>query len=54
MPACFSLQPTPVLKEGSEMQNAIHIHLVLRASKASHHIDDTTLGEGMVMRLPRP
>jgi hypothetical protein len=50
----FLTATTPVIKEGSEMQNAIHIHLIARAGKASGHIDDITLGEGMVMRLPRP
>ena len=48
----FLTATTPVIKEGSGMQNAIHIHLVSRASKASGHIDDITLGEGMVLRLP--
>jgi len=43
-----------VIKEGSGMQNAIHIHLVSRASKASGHIDDITFGEDMVLRLPKP
>lgn len=50
----FLTATTPVIKEGSGMQNAIHIHLVSRASKASGHIDDITLGEGMVLRLPKP
>jgi acetolactate decarboxylase len=50
----FLTATTPVIKEGSGIQNAIHIHLVSRASKASGHIDDITLGEGMVLRLPKP
>ncbi len=50
----FLTKYTPVIKEGSGMENAIHIHLVSRASKASGHIDDLTLGEGMVLRLPKP
>ena len=50
----FLTATTPVIKEGSGMQNAIHIHLVSRVSKASGHIDDLTLGEGMVLRLPQP
>jgi acetolactate decarboxylase len=45
---------TPVIKEGSGMENAIHIHLVSRTSKAAGHIDDITFGEGMVLRLPKP
>ncbi len=44
---------TPVIKEGSGMENAIHIHLVSRTSRAAGHIDDLTLGEGMVLRLPQ-
>ena len=50
----FLTKYTPVIKEGSSMENVIHIHLVSRASKASGHIDDLTLGEGMVLRLPKP
>jgi acetolactate decarboxylase len=50
----FLTQFTPVIKEGSGMQNAMHIHLISRTSKASGHIDDLTLGEGMVLRLPQP
>jgi acetolactate decarboxylase len=50
----FLTATTPVIKEGSGMQNAIHIHLVSRASKASGHIDDITMGEHMVLRLPKP
>jgi acetolactate decarboxylase len=45
---------TPVIKEGSGMENAIHIHLVSRTSKAAGHIDDITFGEDMVLRLPKP
>lgn len=44
----------PAIKEGSAMQNVIHIHLVSRTSKAAGHIDNITLGEGMVLRLPKP
>ena len=50
----FLSQYTPVLKEGSGLKNAIHIHLVSRTSKAAGHIDDITLGESMVLRLPKP
>jgi len=50
----FLTATTPVIKEGSGMQNAIHIHLVSRASKASGHIDDIALGEDMLLRLPKP
>lgn len=50
----FLSQYAPAIKEGSGMKNAIHIHLVSRASKASGHIDDLVMGEGMVLRLPKP
>jgi acetolactate decarboxylase len=50
----FLTATTPVIKEGSGMKNAIHIHLVSRTSKASGHIDDITLGENMFLRLPKP
>jgi acetolactate decarboxylase len=50
----FLSQYAPAIREGSGMQNAIHIHHVSRVSKASGHIDDLTLGEGMVLRLPKP
>ncbi len=45
---------TPVIKEGSGIENAIHIHLVSRTSKAAGHIDDITFNGGMVLRLPKP
>jgi acetolactate decarboxylase len=45
---------TSVIKEGSGMENAIHILLVSRTSKAAGHIDDITLGDGIVLRLPKP
>lgn len=49
----FLTQFAPAIKEGSGMQNAIHIHLVSKTGKAAGHIDDITLGEGMVLRLPK-
>jgi acetolactate decarboxylase len=49
----FLTQFAPAVKEGSGMENAIHIHLVSRTSKAAGHIDDLTLGEGTVLRLPK-
>jgi acetolactate decarboxylase len=48
----FLTQFAPAIKEGSGMENAIHIHLVSKSSKAAGHIDDITMGEGMVLRLP--
>lgn len=50
----FTSQYAPAIKEGSGMKNAIHIHLISRASKASGHIDDLAIGEGMILRLPKP
>ncbi len=50
----FLTQFAPAIKEGSGRENAIHIHLVSRTSKAAGHIDDITLGEGIVLRLPIP
>ncbi len=49
----FLTKFTPVIKEGSGMENAIHIHLVSRVSKAAGHIDDLAMGGGMVLRLPQ-
>jgi acetolactate decarboxylase len=43
----------PAIKEGSGMENAMHMHVVSKASKAAGHIDDLTLGDGMVLRLPK-
>ena len=50
----FVSQYAPAIKEGSGMENYIHIHLVSKTSKAAGHIDDIILAEGMVLRLPRP
>jgi acetolactate decarboxylase len=45
---------TSVIKEGSGMENHLHIHLVSKTSKAAGHIDDISFGDGMVLRLPKP
>jgi acetolactate decarboxylase len=50
----FLSQYAPAIKEGSGMENAIHIHLVSKTSKAAGHIDDITFGDGMMLRLPKP
>jgi acetolactate decarboxylase len=50
----FLSQYAPAIKEGSGMENAIHLHLISKTSKAAGHIDDITFGEGMVLRLPKP
>ncbi len=49
----FLTQFAPAIKEGSGMENALHIHLVSKTSKAAGHIDDITFGDGMVLRLPK-
>jgi acetolactate decarboxylase len=43
----------PAFMEGTDAQNVIHIHLVSKTSKAAGHIDNITLGENMVLRLPK-
>ncbi len=48
----FFPSSNPAFMEGSGVQNAIHIHLVSKTSKAAGHIDNITLGEGMMLRLP--
>jgi len=50
----FLNQFSPAIKEGSGIRNEIHIHLVSHVSKAAGHIDDLTLGEGMILKLPQP
>lgn len=50
----FLSQYAPAIQEGSGMENAIHIHLVSKTSKAAGHIDNITFGGGMVLRLPKP
>ena len=42
----------PAIRPGSGQTNALHMHLVSRTSEAAGHIDDITLGKGMVLRLP--
>jgi len=43
----------PKFMEGTDAENVIHIHLVSKTGKAAGHIDNITLGEGMVLRLPK-
>jgi len=50
----FLSQYAPAIKEGSGMENAIHIHLVSKTSKAAGHIDDIAFGDGITLRLPKP
>lgn len=53
-PGEFISQYALAIKEDSGIKNAIHIHLVSRTSKAAGHIDNLTLGEGTILRLPNP
>ncbi len=43
----------PAFMEGTDAQNVIHIHLISKTGKAAGHIDNITLGEGMMLRLPK-
>ncbi len=43
----------PKFMEGTDAQNVIHIHLISKTSKAAGQIDNITLGEGMLLRLPK-
>jgi acetolactate decarboxylase len=49
----FLPSSNPAFMEGTGIQNSIHIHLVSKTSKAAGHIDNITLGEEMVLRLPK-
>jgi len=52
-PGEFITKTSPAIKADSGRQNAMHIHLVSKTSKATGHIDDLTLGAGMILRLPK-
>jgi acetolactate decarboxylase len=49
----FISQLAPAIKPDTGLKNALHLHFVSRASKASGHIDDLTLGPNTVLRLPK-
>ena len=51
-PGVFISKYAPAIKPESGRTNAIHIHFVSRASEATGHIDDITLNDGMVLRVP--
>jgi acetolactate decarboxylase len=53
-PGVFISQYAPAITPESGVKNAIHIHVVSRASTATGHIDDLALGPDMVLRLPTP
>jgi acetolactate decarboxylase len=52
-PGVFITKTSPAIKADSGRQNAMHIHLISKTSKATGHIDDLTLGAGMILRLPK-
>lgn len=52
-PGVFISKYAPAVKPESGRRNAIHIHAVSKAGKATGHIDDLTLGAGMTLRLPK-
>lgn len=54
LPGVFIKQKEAAIKPEDGINNAIHIHIVLRTGKAAGHIDDLTLGNGMTLRLPVP
>ncbi|HXX53241.1 MAG TPA: acetolactate decarboxylase, partial [Thermodesulfovibrionales bacterium] len=49
----FLPSSNPEFMEGTGVQNAIHIHHISKTGKAAGHIDNITLGEDMVLRLPK-
>lgn len=49
----FVSDSAPAIKRDSGLKNAIHIHFVSRADKMTGHIDNITLGSGMVLHLPK-
>ncbi|OGS97336.1 MAG: hypothetical protein A3K04_04070 [Gallionellales bacterium RBG_16_56_9] len=52
-PGVFIANYAPAIKRDSGLKNAIHIHFVSRADKMTGHIDNITLGSGMVLYLPK-
>jgi acetolactate decarboxylase len=51
-PGVFITRYTPAIQPDSGQTNALHIHFVSRKGEAAGHVDDMTLGSGMVLRLP--
>jgi len=52
-PGEFISKYAPAVTPESGRQNAIHIHAVSKAGKATGHIDDLTFAPGMTLRLPK-
>lgn len=51
-PGVFITKYTPAIQPESGQTNALHIHFISRKVEAAGHVDDMTLGSGMVLRLP--
>jgi len=52
-PGVFISEYAPAIKRDSGLKNAIHLHFVSRTDKMTGHIDNITLGSGMVLHLPK-
>jgi len=52
-PGVFLPNTSPAIKAESGRQNAMHIHVIAKTGKGTGHIDDLTLGAGMILRLPK-
>lgn len=52
-PGVFISAYAPAISADSGAKNAMHIHLVSRDGKSAGHIDNLTLGSGMILRLPK-
>ena len=50
----FISQYASAITPESGVKNAMHIHVVSRASAATGHVDDLSLGPDMILRLPAP
>ncbi len=48
----FISEYAPAIKPESGQKNAVHMHFISRKTKATGHIDDITLGKGMMLYLP--
>jgi acetolactate decarboxylase len=48
----FISRHAPAVPQDGTVSNAIHIHFVSRISKATGHIDNITLGQNGILRLP--
>jgi acetolactate decarboxylase len=53
-PGVFIAEYAPAIKRDSGLKNAIHLHFISHADKMTGHIDNITLGAGMMLHLPKP